>query len=209
VADGTNGPLLNGRPPGDDARVFILYAVVAGLILGILTGGSAARLGALRLSWAPLIVLGMVVQLALFSSPLGNALGDAAPAVYVLSNVTVLIAVAANLAVPGLVLVLAGGASNLLAIVANGGYMPVSPGALEAMGRFPKLDYSNSAPRDVVALGPLTDIFTMPTWVPMANVFSVGDILIGVGVAVAVVAAMHGRGVLATSPSVAGGGETA
>jgi hypothetical protein len=43
----------------------------------------------------------------------------------------------------------------------------------------------------------------------MANVFSVGDILIGVGVAVAVVAAMHGRGVLATSPSVAGGGETA
>jgi hypothetical protein len=33
----------------------------------------------------------------------------------------------------------------------------------------------------------------MPAWVPMANVFSVGDVLIGVGVAVAVVAAMHGR----------------
>jgi hypothetical protein len=34
----------------------------------------------------------------------------------------------------------------------------------------------------------------MPTWVPAANVFSVGDILIGVGAAIAVVAAMHGRG---------------
>jgi len=189
--------------------VFILYAVVAGLVLGLVSGGSPARLGMLRLSWAPLIVLGIAVQVALFSSPLGNAIGDAAPIVYVLSNVTVLVAVAANFAVPGLVLVLAGGASNVLAIVANGGYMPVSPGALEAMGRLPKEGYSNSAPRDVVALGPLTDVFTMPTWVPMANVFSVGDVLIGVGVAVAVVAAMHGRGVLAAPAAVDGGSATA
>ena len=49
---------------------------------------------------------------------------------------------------------------------------------------------------DGVVLGPLTDIFTMPAWVPMANVFSVGDVLIGVGVAIAIVAAMHGRGPL-------------
>jgi hypothetical protein len=47
---------------------------------------------------------------------------------------------------------------------------------------------------DGVILGPLTDLFAMPTWVPAANVFSVGDILIGVGAAIAVVAAMHGRG---------------
>ena len=184
-------------PSGDHPGVFILYAVIVGLILGLVTGGSPARLGALRLSWAPLIVIGMAVQLALFSSPIGNALGDAAPAVYVLSNLAVLVAVAANLAVPGLVIVLAGGVSNTLAIVANGGYMPVSPGALEAMGRLPKEGYSNSAPRDVVAFGPLTDVFTMPTWIPMANVFSVGDVLIGLGVGIAVMAAMHGRGVLA------------
>jgi hypothetical protein len=194
---------------GDDPGVFILYAVVASLILGIATGGSPARLGSLSLRWAPLIALGMAVQLALFSSPLGNAIGDAAPIVYVLSNAIVLVAVAANLAVPGLVLVLAGGASNLLAIIANGGYMPVSLGALEAMGRLPKEGYSNSAPLDVVALGPLTDVFTMPTWVPMSNVFSVGDVLIGAGVAIAVVAAMHGRGVPVTPPAVDGEQATA
>jgi hypothetical protein len=174
--------------------VFILYAVVAGLILGLITRGSPARLGDLRLRWAPLIVLGMVVQLGLFSSPLGNALGDLAPIVYILSNVTVLVAVAANLAIPGLAVVLAGGASNLLAIAANGGYMPVSPDALAAMGRTPKEGYSNSAPLETVAFGPLTDVFMMPTWVPMSNVFSIGDVLIGVGIAIAVVAAMHGRG---------------
>jgi hypothetical protein len=180
--------------------VFILYAVVGGLLIGLLTRGSPARLGDLQLRWAPLIVLGMVVQLALFSSPLGDALGAAAPVVYVLSNIAVLIAVAANLAIPGLAVVLAGGASNLLAIAANGGYMPVSRDALAAMGRTPKEGYSNSAPLDVVAFGPLTDVFTMPTWVPMSNVFSVGDVLIGIGVAIAVVAAMHGRGPLVSRP---------
>jgi hypothetical protein len=182
-------------------RVFILYAVLAGLILGFVTGGSPARLGELRLRWAPLIVLGMAVQLALFSSPIGNELGDTAPLVYVLSNVTVLVAVAANLAIPGLAVVLVGGASNLLAIAANGGYMPVSLDAMAAMGRTPKVDYSNSALRDDVILGPLTDVFTMPAWVPMSNVFSVGDLLIGIGVAVAVVAAMRGRGPMAPRPA--------
>jgi hypothetical protein len=173
--------------------VFILYAVLAGLILGLVSRGSPSRLGDLRFRWAPLIAVGLLIQVALFSSPLGNALGELAAPVYVVSNVAVLVAVVANLAIPGLWLVLVGGASNLLAIVANGGYMPVSPDALAAMGRLPKEGYSNSLPMDNVVLGPLTDIFTMPAWVPMSNVFSVGDILLGVGAAIAVVAAMHGR----------------
>ena len=59
-----------------------------------------------------------------------------------------------------------------------------------------KEGYSNSRLVDGVVLGPLTDIFAMPTWIPVANVFSVGDVLIGVGAAIAVVAAMHGRGPL-------------
>jgi hypothetical protein len=174
-------------------RVFILYAVLAGLILGLVSRGSPSRLGDLRFRRAPLIAVGLLIQVALFSSPLGNALGELAAPVYVVSNVAVLVAVVANLAIPGLWLVLAGGASNLVAIIANGGYMPVSPDALAAMGRLPKEGYSNSLPMDNVVLGPLTDIFTMPAWVPMSNVFSVGDILLGVGAAIAVIAAMHGR----------------
>jgi hypothetical protein len=38
----------------------------------------------------------------------------------------------------------------------------------------------------------------MPTWIPLANVFSIGDALIGVGAAIAVVAAMHGRAPVTT-----------
>ena len=179
--------------------MFILYAVAAGLIIGVATGGSLARLGDLRFRWAPLIALGMLGQVLLFSTSLGGQLGDAAPAAYVASNAVVLLAVARNLAIPGLALVLIGGAANLVTIVANGGYMPVSPEAVAAMGRLPKEGYSNSRLLDSVVLGPLTDIFAMPTWIPLANVFSIGDALIGIGAAIAVVAAMHGRAPMTTA----------
>jgi hypothetical protein len=174
-----------------------------------LTGGSLSRLGDLHFRWAPLIALGMVGQLLLFSSPVGNALGDAAPPAYIASNLVVLIAVGRNLAIPGMLLVLLGGAANLVTIVANGGYMPVSPEAVVAMGRLPKAGYSNSKLVDGVVLGPLTDIFAMPTWIPLANVFSVGDALIGIGAAIAVVAAMHGRAPLAQRPAAAATGDAA
>jgi multisubunit Na+/H+ antiporter MnhE subunit len=41
------------------------------------------------------------------------------------------------------------------------------------------------------ALAPLTDLFAMPAWLPWSNVFSIGDLLIGAGVAVAIAAAMR------------------
>jgi hypothetical protein len=188
-------------PRADDGRVFILYAVIAGLSIGLLTGGSPGRLGDLRIAWAPPIAFGLAVQLLLFSSPVGDALGPAAPAVYVVSNAVVLVAVARNLAIPGMPLVLLGGISNLVAIVANGGYMPVSHDALVAIGRAARAGYTNNVQSESVVLQPLTDLIAMPAWVPMANIFSVGDALIGVGAAIAIVAAMHGRGPLRERPS--------
>ncbi len=184
------------RWSGHDGAMFILYAVVGGLVFGALTGGSPTRLGDLRFAWGPLIAFGMAVQIVLFSTSLGEAFGPAAPVVYIASNVAVLAAVWRNLAIPGLRLVLAGGFSNLLAICANGGYMPVSPDALVALGRLPRDGYVNSRLVDGVVLGPLTDLFAMPAWLPMANIFSVGDVLIGLGAAIAIASAMRGRGPL-------------
>ena len=62
------------------------------------------------------------------------------------TNGIVLVVVARNLAIPGLPLVLLGGASNLLAMMVNGGYMPVSRAALEAMGRGPGTAATPTAP---------------------------------------------------------------
>lgn len=174
--------------------MFILYAVVIGLALGLALGGKPSRLAHLRIRWSPAIALGLCIQVALFSTPLGDASGDAAPWIYLGSTVLVLAAVLRNLAIPGMALVAAGGASNALAIIANGGYMPVSHEALDAMGRAEQSGYSNSKLVDDVVLAPLTDIFSMPVWVPWANVFSVGDILIGVGIAAAIVISMRRDG---------------
>ena len=88
-------------------------------------------------------------------------------------------------------LVAIGAASNLLAIVANGGYMPASAAAVAAIGRGEIVDYSNSAIVASPALAPLTDIFALPTWLPFTNVFSIGDLLIGAGIAVVIVVAMR------------------
>ena len=112
----------------------------------------------------------------------------------------VLAAVWKNRAIPGLPLVLLGGAANLVAICANGGYMPVSRDALVALGRGTSEGYVNSRYLDGAVLGPLTDMFAMPAWLPMANIFSVGDVLIGVGATIAIVAAMHGRAPMVTAP---------
>jgi hypothetical protein len=39
----------------------------------------------------------------------------------------------------------------------------------------------------------LTDQYALPTWLPFANVYSIGDVLIGLGIVVAIAAAMRRR----------------
>jgi hypothetical protein len=170
--------------------VFILYAIPIGIAAGLLVGGKVDRLAELRLRWAPLAVLGLVVQLALFADPISAAVGDAAPAIYVASSAAVLAAVLRDVRVPGMALIAIGAASNLAAILANGGFMPADPAALDSVVQLSP-GYSNSVVVANPALRPLTDLFALPAAFPLANVFSVGDVLIGIGVAATIVFAMR------------------
>lgn len=183
--------------------MFILYPVLIGLVLGVLLGGRLEGLAALRIRWAPAIVFGLLAQVVLFSGPVAAQIGDLGPAVYVLTTGLVLVAVVRNWRLPGIPIAALGAASNLLAIVANGGYMPASRSALAALDKLEPTVYSNSALMPDPILAPLTDIFAMPRWVPGANIFSVGDVLIGLGIATAIVLAMR------AVRSGAGGGPTA
>lgn len=167
--------------------MFILYAIPIGIAIGYLLGGRLEALGAIGFRWAPLAIAGLLVQVLLFSGPVAAVVGSAGPPLYVASTAVVLIAVARNLRIPGMVLVLAGATSNLLAIAANGGVMPAAPEAVAALGPPEDAGFSNSVVMTSPALLPLTDVFALPPWVPFANVFSVGDVLIGLGV-VAVIA---------------------
>jgi Family of unknown function (DUF5317) len=171
--------------------MFVLYALAIGVGVGMLCGGRPAGLGALRFRWSVLIVAGLAVQVVLFSAPVADRVGTLGPAIYVASSALMLAAILANRSIRGMGIVALGAASNLAAIVANGGYMPASQAAMGALGKTDPTSYSNS---DVVAnpaLAPLTDVFVLPGWLPFANVFSVGDVLIGIGIAVTIVAAMR------------------
>jgi hypothetical protein len=171
--------------------MFLLYAVVVGLLFGLALRGRPSGLASLDFRWAPLAIAGFAVQIALFSAPISERVGDLGPAIYVASTGVVLLVVLRNIRITGLAVVALGAASNLAAIIANGGYMPASPSAAAAAGRSVASTYSNSAIIGDPALAPLTDIFALPRWLPLSNVFSIGDVLIGLGIVVAIVVAMR------------------
>ncbi len=109
----------------------MLYAIVIGLAVGLLLGGRIGRLADLRLAWVPLAVAALIVQFILFDVQANGVLGSLVPPIYVASTAVVLAVVLRNIRkAPGLVLVALGTVSNQAAIVANGGYMPVTAEAL-------------------------------------------------------------------------------
>lgn len=183
--------------------MFILYAVILGVVLGLVAGGRPAGLSELHFRWPWLILAGLLVQVALFSGPISERVGDLGPVIYVASTAAVVVAVLANARIPGMAIVALGAACNLAAIVANGGYMPAGAGAMAALGKVAPSVYSNSSVVVRPMLEPLTDIFAMPAGAPFANVFSLGDVIIGVGVVVTIVAAM--RRASSSAPSVPAG----
>jgi Family of unknown function (DUF5317) len=178
--------------------VFILYAVPLGLLLGLLLGGRTTGLAQLRFRWSWLFLAGLIVQLVLFFDPVSRRVGDLGPPIYVGSTAVVLAAVLANARIAGIPIVALGALSNFAAIVSNGGYMPADPDALASVGKTAPLVYSNSSVVAHPMLGFLTDVFVLPAWVPMANIFSIGDVLIGLGVMAVIVLAM--RHVVPTQP---------
>lgn len=173
--------------------MFILYAPLIGLALGLLLGGRLARLGAIRFRWLPVVLLAIAVQGPLFGPlrdflPAGDTLGIG---LYVATSLLAVAAVLRNVALPGMALVAVGAAANLAAIVANGGVMPASADALAALGWSGASEhFANSAYVASPALPWLTDIFALPSWLPFANVFSIGDVAIGIGIAVFMSAGM-------------------
>ena len=90
---------------------------------------------------------------------------------------------AANWRVPGMLLTALGAALNLLAIAANGGVMPASPAAMARAGLADDPGFQNSAVLADPRLAFLGDVFAIPASWPLSNVFSVGDVLIAVGLA--------------------------
>ena len=177
--------------------MFILYSLVIGLAVGLALGGRASGLTELTFRWRGAVLAGIVTQVLLFSTPLNGMVGTLGPLIYVGSTALVLAAILVNRRITGMPVIALGAGSNMSAIIANGGYMPADPGAMASLGQTISGAYSNSVIVHDPALRPLTDIFALPGWLPFANVYSIGDVVIGIGVVIVIVAAMRG----ASSPA--------
>jgi lipoprotein signal peptidase len=139
-----------------------------------------------------LAIAALMVQVVLFTEPFWTALGSFGPPIYVTSTALVLAVVLRNLqALPGLAFVALGTVSNLAAIIANGGYMPVTAEALGIAEPTVTKYGGNSVLTADPMLAALVDRFPLPEWLPFWNVFSVGDVLISVGIVVVIVVAMR------------------
>jgi hypothetical protein len=171
--------------------MFMLWAIPVGIGVGWLAGGRLDGLSRLRFRWAWIAVAGLLVQLVLFT-PTGDRLaGSLGPAIYVGSTFAVFLAVLRNIRLPGMPIVALGSMSNILAITANGGFMPANPVALATAGLDGPGEHTNSVVLERPAFQPLTDIFAVPEGLPFANVFSIGDVLLGIGIVIVIAAAMR------------------
>ncbi|HEU4399730.1 MAG TPA: DUF5317 domain-containing protein [Actinomycetota bacterium] len=165
--------------------MFLVAIVLASALAVPLLGGRLGALAEVRLRLPWLLPAALAMQVVALDLP--GVPGRLRPPLHVASYLVAGAFLVANRRLPGMPLVGLGAAANLLAIGVNGGVMPASPAALAAAGL--PLDppgFANSAVLADPRLAFLGDVFAIPRGWPLANVFSVGDVLIAIGAVVAV-----------------------
>jgi predicted MFS family arabinose efflux permease len=159
--------------------VFLLPALGFGFLLALVIGGRPTRVLETRFRAGWLVLIALAVQLAIFTS-LGHDFDTTLRGrLHLASYALLLLFAVLNLRTPMLIPVLAGLGLNAAAIASNGGKMPLSHTAAAAAGLKP--ESTSNIGSDVKHLHFLGDVFALPSQLPLANVFSVGDLLIGFG----------------------------
>jgi hypothetical protein len=162
--------------------VILVFAVAVAALSVPLLGGSLSELAALRIKGAWVIALALVLQVVIISVIPKEMLGWPGQTLELGAYVLAVAFLVINRRIPWLWLVGLGGLSNLVAIGANAGVMPASAVALRAAGRARHPgQFMNSTVLSHPHLAWLGDNFSIPRTLPLANVFSVGDVLLAVG----------------------------
>lgn len=169
--------------------MFILTLVLLSLAVALLRGGRLTRLAQVPFRHGYLVVLSLIIQVVIFSSWWSDLGGDPWTAsLYLLSLLILTAWFALNVRLPGMAMIGLGLLLNLAAIAANGGRMPASSSALEYAGMVARIADPQQAihTNSTLATGEtrlyyLTDIFALPGQIPLANVFSIGDVFIALG----------------------------
>jgi len=162
--------------------VIIIAAALFVVLTVPLTGRSLAPLAhvPIRRSWV--VWAAMLIQLPITLMPtFPETLGEV---LHMLSFALAGVFVWSNRHLPGELVIAAGGLMNLIAIAANGGTMPASESAWRIAGFPPPTDaFGNSSIVESARVWWLGDVFAIPESWPLSNVFSVGDVIIVLGLA--------------------------
>ena len=161
--------------------MIVLVLTAIGVATALFTRERVRRLATLHVEGLWLVWAAFVSQVLLF-----EVVGYYIPVVAtnVLHLVTYALCAAflyRNRHLPGSWIIAAGAASNLAAIVANGGTMPANADAWVKAGLPEPTAFENSSFATDANLAMLGDIFYIPAKWPLSNVFSVGDVLIVIG----------------------------
>ena len=153
-----------------------VLAVASPLIAGRWPAGLLLRRW--RRPWLIWLALGLQIVIIELGAP-----EPVAPVVHVLTYVIAGVFVWLNRRAAGVLVVGAGAALNGVTIALNGGVLPARAEAVEAAGIDADKAFANTGVLEDPVLPWLGDVFAWPAPLPLANTFSVGDVLIVAGVA--------------------------
>ena len=174
-----------------------LSTILAALIVGALLGGRIPRLADLNLKWPILLIVALGLRLGTgligelnWELPLGWT--------YIAAYGLIIVWLWFNWRVPGLQVAAVGIGANLIAVLANGGQMPIWAAAFSAAGfteaqiandPFHVLLRADTIAQFVASGGLLGDVVPLPIPV-IRDVVSLGDLLLALGIFWAIVYAM-------------------
>jgi Family of unknown function (DUF5317) len=173
--------------------------LLTAILLGLLSGMARAELEkhryqTLELNKPGLVLLAFLVQLCIFQLPrLGFTLKDGWSAIaLIISQVTLVVFSLINLKNPGFYLLAIGTLLNIVVMVINGGWMPMTPETISNL--YPQANPQswtvgehlwNSKnivlEEEMTRLSFLSDRMIIPEWSPYRVAFSLGDVIMATG----------------------------
>jgi hypothetical protein len=160
--------------------VFLGLCALALIALVPLTGGSLGRVAALPFRGAPWLLGALVLQV-LVISVLTSLPRTVAVVGHIGSYAMLAWVLWLNRRLPGVAVIAAGAAANGVTIAVNGGTLPASASALRAAGIHLREGFDNSGLVAHPHLAWLGDVMVTPSWLPMRNMLSIGDLLLLAG----------------------------
>ena len=185
--------------------MILAWSVPIGIVIGFIRGGRLGNLEHISLKMAWLIFIALIMQLLIFPIGLpGGAILQVDPPlldiIHLGSYAILALFVILNIREWAIGIMGLGMFSNITAIFLNGG-MPTTKETMLRAGiitqeQFEQLQCDQIVANNVIKCGDakvgiLGDIFATPAWFPMSNIFSIGDVVLVLGMIIFIQAKMH------------------